>query len=247
MGVQTGRVLVADWRGGGEPTDEIDWRRAASIWLALALVGGCATAWHFAGASRPPPERPAIGSPALDQWTRAALPPLIEIPGWSPAGSAPRLGIRVDAARGARRDAYALGDLAADAAAARIEAWIGADGGGGPLFVELAEQASRFDAAISKFGLPREIRTTRGVVEYAELALRGPAGARSCVGFRLASADLAGLRGFLCSPGSDKPVEIGLACLIEDFELTEDGRESGLARVLEGAPARRRDCRDAPS
>jgi hypothetical protein len=246
MTAQTGfGPIHADWddEDEGETPARPAWRGAAAVWVVLAVVAGGGVLWASTD-SGAPAAGGRVAEPPEEEWLSANLPPLLELSRTGPTSSIPRYEVAVSSTTGARRDAYAMGGLGGDEPAARLEAWIGPGPETASLFVELAEQASRFGASISRFGSVRITQTSRGGVEFAELFLSGLSGNRSCIGFRLASFGPAGLRGIICPTKGGKIDAGGLTCLVNGLSLTRDGREGGLAEAIKGAPSRRGNCRD---
>ncbi|MBV8662510.1 MAG: hypothetical protein JO107_05360, partial [Hyphomicrobiales bacterium] len=107
-------------------------------------------------------------------------------------------------------------------------------------FVEMAEAAASFGAVIERLEASRNLATSQGPVEWAELTVAGVH--RRCVGFRLVGQGAAGLRGLDCAPPGTKIDAAELGCLIDRLTLTQAGRDAGLESLLKGSQ-RRAACR----
>jgi hypothetical protein len=181
-------------------------------------------------------------APPLSETVDPALPPLFAFE--APKGAQTQYEARVVAATGDRRDLYSLGVLGGDGPALRLEMWTRPKPARlGNLFVEIAEEAAAFGAAVERLEVSRNLTSSQGPVEWSELTLAGVP--RSCVGFRLLGRGAAGLRGVACAAPDAKIDAAALSCLIDNIALTQAGRDAGLSSLLKGADARRPACRNA--
>jgi hypothetical protein len=231
------------------PQSRRGWRRwGRRVALGLASAAGLVAAAVVVSA--PPPGAPrretaAAVAPLSSEIVDPALAPLFALE--AAEGARARYEARIDRATGARRDALSLGALDGDGPALRVEMWKNA-GGRAPesLFVEIAEEAAGFGAAVERLGASRLLASWQGPVEWADLTLARGRAARSCVGFRLAGRSEGGLRGVACAAAGGTIDAAGLTCLLDRIALTRAGREAGLADVLKSAGVRRAACRSAP-
>ena len=218
------------WRG----------RIVPGLVAAAGLIG--AALYLSAPARTPPAHDGAVASPTLSETVDPDLPPLFAFE--APKGARTQYEARVVAATGDRRDLYSAGVLGGDGPALRLEMWIRPKPARlGNLFVEIAEEAAAFGAAVERLEVSRNLTTSQGPVEWSELTLAGVR--RSCVGFRLLGRGAAGLRGVACAAPDTKIDAAALACLIDGVGLTQAGRDAGLGSLLKGADAWRPACRNA--
>ncbi len=221
------------------------WGRRVALGLAAAagLVGAAVLA-AAPPASAPRPEAAAGLAPASSETVDPTLAPLF---GFEAAdGARARYEARIDRADGARRDVLSLGALDGDGPAVRLEMWKNASGrGAGSLFVEIAEAAAGFGAAVERLGTSRLMSRPQGPVEWADLALANGRAARSCVGFRFAVRSGGGLRGVACAAVGGKIDAAALTCLIDRIAVTRAGREAGFAGPAKNAADRNAACRSA--
>jgi hypothetical protein len=219
------------WRGWG--------RRVALGLAAAGLVG--ATVLACAPPSAPRPAAAAL-APAPIETVDPTLAPLFGLEGAD--GARAHYEARVERATGARRDAYSLGALDGDGPALRVEMWRHASRrAAGSLFVEIAEEAAGFGAAVERLGTSRLLTSSQGPVEWGDLTLASGRAARSCVGFRVVAGSDGGLRGVACAAAGEKIDAAALSCLLDRLALTRAGRDAGFADVVKGAGVRRPACR----
>lgn len=224
-----------DWRGWGR-------RVALGLAAGVGLVGVTVLAPTPFSAPRPAsPPPPALVSSEI------ADPTLAPIFTFETGDGAPgRYEARIDRTTGARRDAYSLGALEGDAPALRVEMWKSAHARStGSLFVEMAEAAAAFGAAVERLGVSQVGATSQGPLEWAELTLAGARGKRACVGFRLLGRADGGLHGVACAAAGAKIDPGALSCLVDRLALTRAGREAGFGDILKSAAIRRTTCRAA--
>ncbi len=224
--------------------------RAGRRWggrVALGLAAGAGLVIASFFASTPPSApRPSVagagaGAPPPREIVDSSLVPFFTFE--TGEGARARYDARIDTATGNRRDALSLGALDDDAPALRVEAWTRADGGVvGSLFVEIAEEAAAFGAAVERLGASQILTSSQGPVEWAELTLAGRRGQRACVGFRLLARADGGLHGVACAAAGARIDAGALSCLLDRLVLTRAGREAGLADVVRGAETRRPAC-----
>ena len=218
-------------------------------WRGRVVLGMAAAAGLVGAAlylSEPSPPRSAseapIVAPALSETVNPDLPPLFTFE--APKGAQTQYEARVVAATGDRRDLYSLGVLGGDGPALRLEMWTRPKPARlGNLFVEIAEEAAAFGAAVGRLEVSRNLQTSQGPVEWSDLTLAGVQ--RSCVGFRVLGRGAAGLRGVACAAPNMKIDATALSCLIDSIGLTQAGRDAGLGSLLKSADARRPACRSA--
>ena len=242
-------IITRDGLGPFDPywTDDIrPPPRRRRGWLVRAAFG-LATAFGLVAVAlvmSTKPDRQASLAPSLApdlvETLDAKLPPLFTID----AGDGARASYEahIVAATGDRRDLYSLGDFGRDAPALRLELWKRAKASApSSLFVEIAEQAAASGAAVERLEASRNLTTSQGPVEWAELSLAGAR--RSCVGFRLLGRGDAGLRGLACAAAGAKIDAAALECLFDRLALTQAGRDAGLETLVRGTGQSRAACR----
>ncbi len=220
--------------------------RRRSGWLVRAAFG-LAAAFGLVGVAlmvSTKPDGPASlappRAPDLVETLDPNLPPLFTFDAGD--GARGRYEAHIVAATGDRRDLYSVGDFGRDAPALRLELWKRAKPTApSSLFVEIAEQAAASGAAVERLEVSRNLATSQGPVEWAELSLAGARG--SCVGFRLLGGGEAGLRGLACAPAGAKIDAAALGCLFDRLALTQAGRDAGLDSLMKGTGQRRAACR----
>lgn len=220
------------------------WRVRVALGLATAV--GLVGAALYASAPRQGPESAATvaATPVSRETVNPNLAPLFTFDVADDAHA--HYEARVDAATGDRRDLFSVGALDGGAPALRAEIWKRANAGApGSLFVDIAEQAADFGAAVERLGVSQILASSQGPVEWADLTLAGGGGRRACVGFRFVARAGAGLHGVACAAAGIRMDAAALSCLVDHFALTRAGREAGLADLLKGAGARRPACRAA--
>jgi hypothetical protein len=242
-------IITRDGLGPFDPywTDDIrpPLRRRRG-WLGRAGFG-LATALGLVGVAlmvSTKPDGPASVAPArapdLIETLDPNLPPLFTIDAGD--GAHAHYEAHIVAATGDRRDLYSLGDFGRDAPALRLELWKKVKASApSSLFVEIAEQAAASGAAVERLEASRNLATSQGPVEWAELSLVGAR--RSCVGFRLLGRGEADLRGLACAAAGAKIDAAALGCLFDRLALTQAGRDAGLDSLMKGTSQRRATCR----
>lgn len=213
------------WRG----------RTALGMAAAVSLIG--AALYLSAPPQAPLSPTSVIASPLSDT-ADPDLSPLFTVD--AREGARTQYEARVDAATGERRDLYSIDTLGGDGPVLRLEMRTKSPQASS-LFVEIAEEAAAFGAAIERLEVSHSLATTRGPVEWSELTLAGLQ--RSCAGFRLLGGGAASLRGFACAATGAKIDAAAVSCLIDNLTLTQAGRDAGLSALLKGADARRPNCR----
>ena len=220
------------------------WGRRVAMGLAAGagLVGAAVLASAPPSAPNPAPAT-AVGPPSSET-VDPTLAPLFTFE--TGDGARARYEARIDRAAGARRDAYSLGALDGDAPALRVEMWKSASARAeASLFVEIAEEAAAFGAAVERLGASRFLTGSQGPVEWADLTLASGRAERTCVGFRFVARADRGLHGVACAAAGATVDAAALSCLLDRLALTRAGREAGFAEIVKGGASRRPSCRAA--
>jgi len=241
-------IITQDGLEPFEPywTEDVPEPRRARGWLTRVAFGLAAAAGLVGAAymisTKPdaPISDAALRAPDLVETLDPKLAPLFTIDAGE--GAHALYEAHVVAATGDRRDAYSVGDFRTEAPTLRVELWKRAKPSPrGSLFVEMAEAAANFGAVIERLEASRNLATSQGPVEWAELSLAGVH--RRCVGFRLVGRGDAGLHGLACAAPGAKIDAAELGCLIDRLTLTQAGRDAGLESLLKGSGQRRTNCR----
>jgi hypothetical protein len=243
-------IITNDGLGPFDPywTDDVPPpRRSRRGWRGRIFLGVTAAAGlvgaalYLSAPSQEPTVPPSLGgAAALSETVDPNLAPLFTFDAGE--GRQAEYEARIVAATGGRRDLYSVGVLGGDAPALRLEVQTRAKAApSSSLFVEVAEQAAAFGAAVERLEVSHNLATAQGPVEWSELTLAGLQ--RSCAGFRLLGRGDIGLRGLACAAPGAKLDAAALSCLIDRIALTQAGRDAGLGGLLKGPDARRPGCR----
>lgn len=221
-------ALRRGWRG----------RMVFGLAAAIGLVGA---ALHFsASPTRSASDLGVALGPSMIETVDSNLAPVFAV---EPAdGVRGQYETRVVAATGDRRDLYSAGALGGEGPAVRLEVWKRAHAGPPTsLFVEIAEEAAAFGAAVERLEVSQTLAAAQGPVEWAGLTLAGLS--RSCIGFRLGARGDAGLRGVACATPGAKMDAVALSCLLDRIALTAAAQEAGFGELMRSAGVRRPACR----
>jgi hypothetical protein len=222
------RTLRRGWRG----------RAAFGLAAAIGLVGA---SLHFSASPTAPSSPNGVAAnPSMIETVDANLAPLFAVE--AADGARAQYEARVVAATGDRRDLYSVGALGGEGPAVRLEMWKRAKAEPTlSLFVEIAEEAAMFGAAVERLEASQTLAAAQGPVEWAGLTLAGMS--RSCVGFRLVARGDAGLRGLACAAPGAKMDAAALSCLLDRIALTAAAHEAGFGELMRSAGVRRPACR----